>query len=228
MASSGFDLLIVSLPQLSKGLLQTLTLALYCIVCSTFGGLVFGVLRASRSRWLGVLTRTYLELFRSIPILVWLFFFFFGLPIFFGIDLPGFACAVMVLSLWGMTEVGEVVRGALISLPKGQKEAGQSIGLSPVELYVHVLLPQALRRMIPPVINVYTRIVKTTSLAVLIGVTEIIKTGQQIIERTGESVLIYGTLFLLYFALCYPLSVLSRKMENKLRRGGEAGVRDFA
>ncbi|KEQ27431.1 amino acid ABC transporter permease [Paenibacillus tyrfis] len=228
MASSGFDLLIVSLPQLVKGLLQTLILALYCIVCSTLGGLVFGVLRASRSRWLGVLTRTYLELFRSIPILVWLFFFFFGLPIFFGIDLPGFACAVLVLSLWGMTEVGEVVRGALISLPKGQKEAGQSIGLSPMQLYVHVLLPQALRRMIPPVINVYTRIVKTTSLAVLIGVTEIIKTGQQIIERTGESVLIYGTLFLLYFVLCYPLSVLSRKLENKLRKGGEAGVRDFA
>lgn len=228
MGSSGIDLLIVSLPQLGKGLLQTLTLALYCIVCSTVGGLVFGVLRASRSRWLGVLTRTYLELFRSIPILVWLFFFFFGLPIFFGIDLPGFACAVLVLSLWGMTEVGEAVRGALISLPKGQKEAGQSIGLSPVQLYVHVLLPQALRRMIPPVINVHTRIVKTTSLAVLIGVTEIIKTGQQIIERTGESVLIYGTLFLLYFALCYPLSVLSRKLENKLRKGGEAGVRDFA
>ncbi|WP_088833201.1 amino acid ABC transporter permease [Paenibacillus tyrfis] len=228
MASSGFDLLIVSLPQLVKGLLQTLILALYCIVCSTLGGLVFGVLRASRSRWLGVLTRTYLELFRSIPILVWLFFFFFGLPIFFGIDLPGFACAVLVLSLWGMTEVGEVVRGALISLPKGQKEAGQSIGLSPMQLYVHVLLPQALRRMIPPVINVYTRIVKTTSLAVLIGVTEIIKTGQQIIERTGESVLIYGTLFLLYFVLCYPLSVLSRKLENKLRKGGEAGVRDSA
>ncbi|PUA35866.1 amino acid ABC transporter permease [Paenibacillus elgii] len=228
MVSSGFDLLIVSLPQLGKGLLQTLTLALYCIVCSTVGGLVFGVLRASRSRWLGVLTRTYLELFRSIPILVWLFFFFFGLPIFFGIDLPGFACAVLVLSLWGMTEVGEAVRGALISLPKGQREAGQSIGLSPVQLYVHVLLPQALRRMIPPVINVYTRIVKTTSLAVLIGVTEIIKTGQQMIERTGESVLIYGTLFLLYFALCYPLSLLSRKLENKLRSGGEAGVRDFA
>ncbi|MCM3273403.1 amino acid ABC transporter permease [Paenibacillus elgii] len=228
MASSGFDLLIVSLPQLGKGLLQTLTIALYCIVCSTVGGLVFGVLRASRSPWLGVLTRAYLELFRSIPILVWLFFFFFGLPIFFGIDLPGFACAVLVLSLWGMTEVGEAVRGALISLPKGQKEAGQSIGLSPVQLYIHVLLPQALRRMIPPVINVYTRIVKTTSLAVLIGVTEIIKTGQQIIERTGESVLIYGTLFLLYFALCYPLSVLSRKLENKLRSGGEAGVRDFA
>ncbi|MFB6364594.1 amino acid ABC transporter permease [Paenibacillus elgii] len=228
MANSGFDLLIVSLPQLGKGLLQTLTLALYCIVCSTLGGLVFGMVRAARSRWLGVLTRTYLELFRSIPILVWLFFFFFGLPIFFGIDLPGFACAVLVLSLWGMTEVGEVVRGALISLPKGQKEAGQSIGLRPVQLYVYVLLPQALRRMIPPVINVYTRIVKTTSLAVLIGVTEIIKTGQQIIERTGESVLIYGTLFLLYFALCYPLSVISRKLEIKLRREGEAGVRDFA
>lgn len=216
MASSGLDLLVVSLPQLAKGLYQTGLIAIWSIALSTIGGLLFGALRTSASPWLRLITRTYLELFRSIPILVWLFFFFFGLPIFFGLDVPSSVCAVLVLSLWGITEIGEVVRGALISLPQGQREAGKAIGLNTLQLYAYILLPLALRRMIPPTINVYTRIIKTTSLTVLIGVTEVIKTGQQIIERTGEAVLIYGTLFLLYFILCYPLSALSRRLEHKL------------
>lgn len=216
MASSGLDLLVVSLPQLAKGLYQTGLIAIWSIALSTIGGLLFGALRTSASPWLRLITRTYLELFRSIPILVWLFFFFFGLPIFFGLDVPSSVCAVLVLSLWGITEIGEVVRGALISLPQGQREAGKAIGLSTLQLYAYILLPLALRRMIPPTINVYTRIIKTTSLTVLIGVTEVIKTGQQIIERTGEAVLIYGALFLLYFILCYPLSALSRRLEHKL------------
>ncbi|OBY81573.1 amino acid ABC transporter permease [Paenibacillus sp. KS1] len=216
MASSGLDLLVVSLPQLAKGLYQTGLIAIWSIALSTIGGLLFGALRTSGSPWLRLITRTYLELFRSIPILVWLFFFFFGLPIFFGLDVPSSVCAVLVLSLWGITEVGEVARGALISLPQGQREAGMAIGLSTLQLYAYILLPLALRRMIPPTINVYTRIIKTTSLTVLIGVTDVIKTGQQIIERTGEAVLIYGSLFLLYFILCYPLSALSRRLEHKL------------
>ncbi|WP_268625766.1 amino acid ABC transporter permease [Paenibacillus alvei] len=216
MASSGLDLLVVSLPQLAKGLYQTGLITIWSIALSTIGGLLFGALRTSASPWLRLITRTYLELFRSIPILVWLFFFFFGLPIFFGLDVPSSVCAVLVLSLWGITEIGEVVRGALISLPQGQREAGKAIGLSTLQLYAYILLPLALRRMIPPTINVYTRIIKTTSLTVLIGVTEVIKTGQQIIERTGEAVLIYGALFLLYFILCYPLSALSRRLEHKL------------
>ncbi|MFC4098112.1 amino acid ABC transporter permease [Paenibacillus xanthanilyticus] len=215
MDSSGLDVLLGALPQLGKGLLQTLLIAAYCIAISTPAGIAFGILRSSRRLWLRVLTRVYLELFRSMPILVWLFFFFFGLPIFFGIDLPSVPCAVLVLSLWGITEIGEVARGALQSLPSGQREAGKAIGLGTADLYVHILIPQAMRRMIPPSINVYTRIIKTTSLTVMIGVVEMIKSGQQIIERTGESVIIYGTLFLLYFLICYPLSAVSRRLERR-------------
>lgn len=215
MDNSGLELLISSLPLLFQGVLKTLTIALYSIVFSTIGGIAVGVLRTLPNRLVRALMRAYLELFRSIPILVWLFFFFFGLPIFFGIDLPSIYCAILVLSLWAATEIGEVARGALQSLPKGQMEAGKSIGLSFFQLYWHVLIPQALRRMIPPTINVFTRIIKTTSLTVLIGVTEMIKSGQQIIERTGEAVLIYGTLFVFYFFMCYPLSAWSRVLEKK-------------
>lgn len=219
MERTGFDLLLHSLPELGTGLWQTVLISLYTIVLSTTGGILFGALRTSRLWWVRVLTRAFVELFRSVPILVWLFFFFFGLPIFFHIDIPAFASAVLVLSLWGITEIGEVVRGALQSLPRGQIEAGKSIGLSTVQLYWHVLIPQAVRRMLPPSINVFTRIIMTSSLTVLVGVTELIKSGQQVIERNYKygfaAIIIYGALFVLYFIVCYPLSAYSRYLERR-------------
>ncbi|MFS2160785.1 amino acid ABC transporter permease [Pseudomonas sp. Pseusp122] len=215
MASSGLDLLWVSLPMLADGAAQTLAISLLSIIFSTLGGVVYGSLRTLGIGWLNLLLRVYLELFRAIPVLVWLYLMFFGLPIFFSLSIPGFWCAVLVLSLWGASEVGEVVRGALLSLPRGQREAGLSIGLSGPQLFGYVLLPQALKRMTPPTINIYTRIIKTSSLAVLIGVVDVIKVGQQIIERTYESVLIYGALFLFFFFICYPLSAASRVLERR-------------
>ena len=215
MASSGLELLWVSAPQLLTGIGRTLGISALAIVFSSVGGLVYGVLRNLGIRWLDTILLIYLEAFRAIPVLVWLYLFFFGLPIFFGWSIPGFWCAVLVLSLWGISETGEVVRGALRSIPRGQREAGLAIGLGLPGLYGRVLLPQALQRMTPPMINVFTRIIKTSSLAVLIGVVDVIKIGQQIIERTYESVLIYGFLFLFFFLVCYPLSAASRVLERR-------------
>lgn len=215
MASSGLELLLVSLPQLGKGAAQTLAISGLGIAFATLGGGLYGVLATLGKRSVNVALRIYLELFRAIPVLVWLYLLFFGLPIFLGVSLPSFWCAVLVLALWGASEVGEVVRGALQSLPRGQREAGLSIGLAGWQLYGYVLLPQALKRMTPPTINIYTRIIKTSSLAVLIGVVDVIKVGQQIIERTYESVLIYGALFLFFFFICYPLSAASRALERR-------------
>ncbi|MFK3723296.1 amino acid ABC transporter permease [Pseudomonas monteilii] len=215
MASSGLDLLWVSAPQLLTGAGRTLGISVWAIAISSLGGFLYGVLRNLGKPWLDRVLRVYLELFRAIPVLVWLYLFFFGLPIFLGVSIPAFWCAVLVLSLWGASEVGEVVRGALRSIPRGQREAGLAIGLGTAELYGRVLLPQALKRLTPPVINVYTRLIKTSSLAVLIGVVDITKVGQQIIERTYESVLIYGFLFLFFFFVCYPLSAASRVLERR-------------
>lgn len=215
MASSGIDLLWVSAPQLAIGIGRTLGISLLAIVFSSLGGMLYGVVRNLGVRWIDVVLIVYLEMFRAIPVLVWLYLFFFGMPIFLGWSISGFRCAVLVLSLWGACEVGEVVRGALRSLPCGQREAGLAIGLDLPQLYVKVLLPQALRRMTPPLINVFTRLIKTSSLAVLIGVVDVIKIGQQIIERTYESVLIYGFLFAFFFLACYPLSAASRVLERR-------------
>ncbi|MFQ2228931.1 amino acid ABC transporter permease [Aeromonas hydrophila] len=215
MASPVTEQLTQALPLLAVGAGQTLAISLLAILFATLGGVGYGVLAQQGGRLTRGVLRVYLELFRVVPVLVWLYLFFFGLPIFFGVDIPAFWCAVLVLALWGASEVGEVVRGGLGSLARGQQEAGLALGLSRWQLYRHVLLPQALQRLTPPTINIYTRIIKTSSLAVLIGVVEVIKVGQQIIERTYGSLLIYGLLFLFCFLVCYPLSLASRRLEQQ-------------
>lgn len=215
MATTGFELLWQAAPQLAVGAGRTLAIAGGGIVLASVLGLAYGIGRSLRRPWLDLLLRGYLELFRAIPVLVWLYLGFFGLPLLLGIDLPAFWCAVLVLGLWGATEIGEVVRGALASLPSGQREAGLAIGLDTAQLYRWVLLPQGIKRLTPGVINVHTRIIKTSSLAVLIGVVDVTKVSQQIIERTYESVTLYGFLFVFFFLLCYPLSCASRALERR-------------
>ncbi|WP_027633757.1 amino acid ABC transporter permease [Clostridium hydrogeniformans] len=216
MDNTAINLVIESLPLLFRGLLKTLEIAIYSIILSTIFGLLFGIIRTSKNKFIIFISRFYIELFRVIPIIVWLFLAFFGLPIAFNISISNTFASTLIFTLWGITEVGEVVRGALESIPKIQIESGKALGLSNYDLYRYVIIPQGLRRMIPSTINVYTRIIKTTSLAVLIGVTEVIKVGQQIIERTKEALIIYTCLFIIYFLLCYPLSVFSRNLEKKL------------
>lgn len=111
-------------------------------------------------------------------------------------------------------------RGAVESLPKHQKESGAALGLTRMQIYRYVIIPQIVRRLLPAAINLATRMIKTTSLVVLIGVVEVLKVGQQIIERSilevpTASSWIYGFIFLLYFVICYPVSLLSRRLERK-------------
>ena len=123
--------------------------------------------------------------------------------------------ANIILKILLFVSVASMIGVATTSVVAAIGAAGLAIGLAGWQLYGDVLLPQALKRMTPPTINVYTRIIKTSSLAVLIGVVDVIKVGQQIIERTYESVLIYGALFLFFFLICYPLSAASRALERR-------------
>jgi len=222
MLNSGISVLTEgsNLLRLMGGLLITARIALIAIILGSLLGIIVGLVRTSKSRVLRFICRFYLELFRIIPILVWLFFVYFGVPGIFDIHLEGELVAVIVFSLWGAAEMGDIVRGALESLPKHQIESGKALGLNFWQLYRFVLLPQATRRMLPGAINLSTRMVKTTSLVVMIGVIDVVKVGQQIIERSilkepTSSFWIYGFIFILYFIICYPLSKLSKKLEAK-------------
>ena len=222
MLSSGINVLTegINLQRLMGGLLVTAQIAFTSIVLGAILGILLGLLQTVQSKLVRLLCRLYLELFRIIPILVWLFIVYFGVTNLLDIHLEGEVVAILIFSLWGAAELGDIVRGALESLPRHQLESGKALGLSFWQLYRYVLIPQAVRRMLPGAINLSTRMVKTTSLVVMIGVIDVVKVGQQIIERSilkepTASFWIYGFIFILYFIICYPLSKLSKRLEAK-------------
>jgi polar amino acid transport system permease protein len=202
------------------GLGGTLEIAVISVAISVVCGVFFGFLMMSRNRTIYAFCRFYLEAFRIVPILVWLFLFFFGSAIVFGANLDGAFVSVLVFSLWGTAEMGDLVRGTVTSIPAHQGQSAEAIGLTPWQARRFVIIPQALRRIAPSAINLMTRMVKTTSLVVFVGVTDILRVGKQIIEfnmmkNPMASFWIYGFIFAVYFAVCWPISKLSKKLEEK-------------
>ena len=212
-----------NLPRLLYGLWLTVYISLLSVVASAVLGTLFGLLMRHRSRCLRFGCRLYLETVRTVPILVWLFLLYFGLPTWTGVHIDGFWVCVLVFVVWGTAEMGDLVRGALGSVERHQREAALALGLSRRQVFTAVEAPLAVRRLLPGAINLFTRMVKTTSLAALIGVMEVIKVGQQIIERAQmiepkvptASFWIYGLIFFLYFAVCYPLSWYAVRLEKR-------------
>lgn len=205
--------------RLFQGLLVTINISLLSIVISIVFGFLFGFVMTSRFRIVRVLAQIYLEFIRIMPQLVLLFLVYFGLARTFNLNLSGEVAALIVFSMWGIAEMGDLVRGALTSLPKHQFESGLALGLTKTQLFIYVIIPQILRRLLPQAVNLMTRMIKTTSLIVLIGVVEVVKVGQQIIEANrltvpSAAIWIYGLIFLMYFAVCFPISRLSMYLEK--------------
>lgn len=222
MQSTGIEVLFQgsNFARLLGGLLVTVEIAFISIVIGTVLGVILGLLRTVKSWPLRFVLRLYLEAFRIIPILVWLYVVYFIFTPNINLEISGELTAIFVFSLWGAAEMGDIVRGALESLPKHQAESGKAIGLSSGQIYRYILIPQAVRRMLPGTINLATRMIKTTSLVVLIGVIEVVKVGQQIIElgvikAPNASFWVYGFIFILFFLVCYPLSRLSKRFERQ-------------
>lgn len=222
MQNSGIEVLFEgsNFQRLLGGLLVTIEISFISIGIGTLLGILMGLLRTLESKLLRFILRLYLETFRIIPILVWLYVVHFSFSPLLHIDISGETTSILVFSLWGAAEIGDIVRGALESMPKHQRESAKALGLSNSQLYRHILIPQAIRRMMPGSINLATRMVKTTSLVVLIGVIEVVKIGQQIIElgvikAPTASFWVYGFIFILYFLVCFPLSRLSKRFERR-------------
>ncbi len=206
--------------RLIMGLAVSLRIALFSVLVSAIGGVIVGLLMTSDRRIIRWICRLYLEVIRIVPILVWLFAFYFGATKVFHVHISAEIASDIVFSLWGIAEMGDLVRGAVTSMPKHQMESGLAIGLTRLQVYRYVVIPQAVRRLLPAAINLMTRMIKTTSLVVLIGVVEVLKIGQQIIEVSilktpTASFWIYALIFFLYFIVCWPISLYSKKLERK-------------
>ncbi len=206
--------------RLMGGLWITVKIALISVAISIVLGILLGMVMNLKNPVIRVLTRLYLEFVRIMPQLVLLFLVYFGLTRAFHWNLSGQVSAVIVFVLWGTAEMGDLVRGALISIPKHQYDSGTALGLTGLQVYRYIIIPQTLRRLLPLAINLTTRMVKTTSLIVLIGVVEVLKVGQQIIEANrytapSAALWIYGAIFFLYFTVCYPISKLAGRLEKR-------------
>ncbi len=205
--------------RLLNGLWQSLQISIVSVFVASVGGLILGVLMSLNSKIIYAFCRVGLEFVRVMPLVVWLFVVYFGFSRWFDLNLSALASAILVFSIWGVFEMMDLVRASLKSIPKHQYESALSLGLNLPQMYAYIIIPQALRRLTPASINLLTRMIKSTTFAFLIGVVELVKVGQQIIEvnhnHAYASFVIYGLIFFIFFALCYPLSLISSRLEKK-------------
>ena len=224
MAGSGINVLFMgkNFLRLLEGLWVTMRISLVSVVLSIPLGILFGMFLTLKNPLSRALGRVYLECIRIMPQLVLLFIAYFGVTRAFGWNLSAELSAVIVFTLWGTAEMGDLVRGALVSIPAHQYDSAAALGMNRGQTFLWVILPQTLRRLVPLTIHLPTRMIKTTSLVVLIGITEVLKVGKQIIDANRfdyptAALWVYGVIFLLYFLACWPISSLAKKLEQRWR-----------
>ena len=222
MEALGLDVLFMgsNATRLLQGLWVAVQISAISVVLSIILGMLFGIFMTWKNPVAKVISRLYLEIVRIMPQLVLLYIVFFGATRVMGLNISAELSSIIVFVFWGTGEMGVLVRGALTSIPKQQYESAAALGLNKAQIYRQVIIPQAIRRLIPSSINLITRMIKTTSLLLMIGVIEMMKVGQQIIEAnrmTSPNAVfgIYGTIMLLYFVICWPISMLANHLEKK-------------
>lgn len=224
MQDSGISVLFMgsNFLRLLAGLWVTVRISLISVILSIPLGILFGMFMTLKNPISKAISRIYLEFIRIMPQLVLLFIAYFGVTRAFGWNLSADVSALIVFTLWGTAEMGDLVRGALISIPKHQYDSAAALGMTKVQAFIHIIIPQTMRRLIPLTINLTTRMIKTTSLVVLIGITEVLKVGKQIIDANRfdyptAALWVYGVVFLLYFLACWPISLLAKWLEKRWR-----------
>ena len=210
---------------LHKGLTNTLQIAGWAVLGSTVVGIAIGTLMTIRFLPLNALLRAYVEIWRGLPILVTVFLVYYALPGApyihhrFGV-ITG---AVVGLSLWGSAQVAEATRGAVQSIPREQHEAASALGFGWLGRHRSVILPQALRRLLPPLVSLLANVIQNTTIASLIGVTELLGSGTRQIERlqlepgaNAHQFAIYGAVLFAFFCISFPLTRLAIFLERRL------------
>jgi polar amino acid transport system permease protein len=201
---------------LAMGFVVTLELSAMAIVCSTIFGFMTGLVLTSKSKGLKAPFKVYVEIFRGSPLLIQLFMIFFGLP-YLGIEISLFQTTILVFTLYGGAYIAEIFRSGIESVPKGQFEAAASMGLTYAQTMKTIILPQAMKVSLPPLMGFHIGLIKDTSIASVIGYMEVVKEGKAIINITSKPFDVYIVISLLFFAICYPLSLFVTAMEKRTR-----------
>jgi His/Glu/Gln/Arg/opine family amino acid ABC transporter permease subunit len=209
---------------LEEGLRNTLKIAAIALVGSTLVGVTLGTLLTIKFLPLRALIRLYIEIWRGLPILVTIFIMFFALPtVSLSLRFDALTAGAIALILWGSAQVAEATRGAVQSIPREQHEASAALGFGWIGRHVFVIVPQALRRLLPPLVSLMANIIQNTTIVSLIGVTELLATGQRSIERlqfevgaNSHAFAIYTALLAAFFCISFPLTRLARFLERRL------------
>jgi polar amino acid transport system permease protein len=195
----------------------TLALSLIAFAGGAIGGLVVALSRTSDVPWLRNASAAFIQLFQGTPLLLQLFLIFFGAPVI-GFDINPWVAAGIALVLNTSAFLGQIWRGCIEAIPRGQWEAAESLSLSYRDRMRDIILPQAARIAVAPTVGYLVQIIKGTSLAAIIGFTEITRAGQIINNATFQPLLVFSTVAAIYFALCWPLSLVAAAIERRHRR----------
>ncbi len=194
----------------------TVALALTAFAAGTVLGLMVAAARTSRMPWLRVLARIHVELIQGTPLLGVLFLLYFGVPMLLGIEIDAFVAAAIAFSLSASAFLGEIWRGSIEAVAKGQWEAAACMGLRRWQAMRHVIWPQAFRMALAPTVGYLVQLIKNTSLAALVGLVELTRSGQIVAGSTLKHLPVFCAVALCYFAICYPLARLALNLEGRM------------
>jgi polar amino acid transport system permease protein len=199
---------------LLPGLFNTIQLSIQVILFGTVVGLVGGTLLLFGHPLIRATVRAYVDIVRGTPLLVSIFLIFYGIPAL-GIPMPAFSAAVIALTVFAGAHMSEIVRGAVGSVPRGQTEAAMAIGLPFAERLQFIVFPQAVRRMIPPWVNLCVELIKGSTLVSLVSVTDLMLSTREVLERTAQPVPFFILLAIVYFVMCYGFSRFGGQLERR-------------
>lgn len=210
-----FNELMRSLPFFLKGVWMTVAVSGLSLVFGTIIGFITGIVRAGRNKPARYIIGAWVDIIRGTPFLVQVFIIFFILPSI-GIELEAFPAAVIALTNLTASFICEIVASGILAVPTGQREAATSSGLSQYQQLRFIVLPQAMRTIMPPLVGQYVLLIKDSSVVSAIGVVDITRVGWLTVQRIPEGMMVFGLVGILYFAICYPLINLSGFLERRM------------
>jgi polar amino acid transport system permease protein len=194
----------------------TILLSLVAFVGGGILGFVVAILRTHRSRTLRILTTGYIQAFQGTPVLMQLFLFYYGFAVLLDVQIDAWPAVALAFTLYSGAFLGEIWRGSIEAIPKTQWEASACLSLTYFQQLRFVILPQAVRISIPPTVGFLVQLVKGTSIAAIVGFVELTRAGQLMVNVTFQPMVIYPLVAAIYFAMCWPLSQLSRSLEKRI------------
>ncbi|WP_353540515.1 amino acid ABC transporter permease [Deinococcus xinjiangensis] len=216
-----FQLIIDSLPALLRGAGMTILIAAFSLLFGIIFGTLFALLRMSPNKFLAAIGLTYIEIIRGTPLLAQIFLFFYGLPYLYqqitdqALNFNPLLAGIAILAVNSSAYVAEIVRSGIQSVARGQTEASLSLGFTPTDTLRYIVLPQAFRRVVPPLLNEATTLLKNSSLLSTIMIVELVRVGQMITSRTYKPFEMYLAVGLIYLCMTIPMSIVANRIEKR-------------